>query len=199
MKIKNFSISVFLLICIFFFSCNSIPKVQEANGVKEITSNTVALDDGSQLKMAKSVEEKTTIILVRHAEKRKDSKDPDLTMEGKMRAEKLSNILKTLELDHVFSSPYKRTIQTSEPTALAKQLDIENYDPRDMDNFGNTLLEKYSGKKILVVGHSNTTPKLLNYLLGETVVKSIPETDYDNLFVVSLFPNKEPKAILLKF
>jgi len=56
------------------------------------------------------------IYILRH-EKRYDSHDYDtsLTEEGLSNANKLKDVLKKLDLDIIFSSPYKRTIQTVEP------------------------------------------------------------------------------------
>ena len=41
------------------------------------------------------------------------------------------------------------------------------------------------GKNILVVGHSNTVPKMIQHLTGERV--EIQDNDFDNLFIVSIY------------
>ena len=68
----------------------------------------------------------TTYYLIRHAEKdRSDSanRNPDLNPEGKKRAEKWAEVLKDIELDAVYSTDYKRTIQTAMPVADSKELE----------------------------------------------------------------------------
>jgi hypothetical protein len=41
------------------------------------------------------------------------------------------------------------------------------------------------GKNILVVGHSNTLPKLIQLIAGGKV--EIQDNDFDNLFIVSIY------------
>ena len=95
----------FLLFLICLQGCISIPKIQEGGYVDKINTSNIQLEDGQKLKMVKKKStEKTTIILVRHAEKMKDSKDPFLTEEGKNRAKKLSRLLACL----LYTSPSPR-------------------------------------------------------------------------------------------
>ena len=181
-------------------SCASIPKIQKGGIVEKINDTNVQLKNGQNLKIAKNNKvEQTTIILVRHAEKLKDAKDPALTEAGMKRAENLKAILADTSIDHIFSTDYIRTQLTATPTATSKNLKIESYNPKSMNKFGKMLIDEYQGKTILVSGHSNTTPKLLNFLMEETLVKSIDESDYTNLFVVSILKNDERKALLLKY
>lgn len=191
------SLFLFLLCC---QGCVSIPKIQEGGFVDKINAANVQLKNGQNLKTVKNKKvEKTTIILVRHAEKMKKTKDPSLTKEGLSRADNLKNILSSTMIDHVFSTEYNRTQLTAWPTATSKNLSIQSYDPRKLQDFGKMLLEEYKGKTILVVGHSNTTPELMNYLMNEKVVKSIDESDYENLFIVNISKDDERKALLLKY
>jgi len=197
---KNIFILVLLGLVMMAQSCISIPKIQEGGFVSAINVANVQLKDGQNLKMAKKRKaEKTTIVLVRHAEKMKDSSDPLLTDEGKERAENLSKILSTMEVDQIYSTDYKRTQLTATPTAKSKDLTIQSYNPRKLKDFGNMLLQKHQGETILVVGHSNTTPQLLNSLMDKKLVKSIDESDYENLFIINVFEGEEKKALLLKF
>lgn len=197
---KNILKLSLLFILLWSQGCVSIPQIQEGGFIDKINGANVQLKDGQNLKMAKKSEEgKTTIILVRHAEKMKDSSDPKLTEEGMNRAENLKNILSSMPIDQVFSTDYNRTQLTATPTANSKKIKIQSYNPRKLKDFGNMLMENYKGKTILVVGHSNTTPELLNFLMGEKLVKSIDESDYENLFIVNVLKNSEKRALLLKF
>ncbi|HFC00993.1 MAG TPA: hypothetical protein ENJ53_09340 [Phaeodactylibacter sp.] len=211
MKIKWQLLGV---VTLFFFTiqgCTSIPKIQKGTEVKQVYNSKVLLENGQTLKMWKAEEsailkekstntsQKTTIILVRHAEKMKDKKDPDLTFQGLERAERLAQILRPIRLNHVFSTKYRRTQQTATPTALSKELTIEDYNPRALNDFGKMILENYKGQNILVVGHSNTTPELLNFFLKETVVESISESDYGNLYIINIDSNQNAKGVLLRF
>ena len=76
----------------------------------------------------------SVIYLVRHTEKAVgDPADPLLSAEGTERAELVARMLTDVPLANVFSTPFRRTLNTAEPTALAHGLDITSYDPRSRD------------------------------------------------------------------
>lgn len=152
----------------------------------------------------KSIEEKlgeepvTTFILVRHAEKQIGMK-PALTAEGKARAAKLAFMLERVDLDAVFSSPTKRTEMTAGPTADDHGLQIINYDPSLLQEFARDLKRLYRGKTVLIVGHSNTTPALTNYLTGTNVYPRFDELDYTNYYVVTLPRIGAPRVLKMRY
>ena len=105
------------------------------------------------------------VFLVRHAEKKlDDGKDPELSEDGEKRTADLAEALRSADIQHVHSTDYKRTRNTAEPIAKSAGLEIEKYDPRDLEGFAKKLKE--SGGRHLVVGHSNTTPELTKLLGG---------------------------------
>jgi len=123
-----------------------------------------------------------TIILFRHAEKMDASRDPDLSPVGIERSNTLFHMLKDLEITAIYSTSYKRTMQTIQPLADSLELPVNPYDPRDLTGFAE-MLKKTTGV-ILVSGHSNTTPTLSSLILGYEVAK-INEDEYDNLFIIT--------------
>ena len=123
-----------------------------------------------------------SFILVRHAEKKAEGRNPELTEAGKQRATKLIKLLQNTQLDEVFSTNYLRTVMTAEPIAQLKKLGVEIYDPSNLQQFAERLKTNYKGKRILVSGHSNTTPTLVNLLLENEVYQQIDEKDYGNFF-----------------
>jgi len=125
----------------------------------------------------------STIYLVRHAEKMDDSKDPHLSEEGKQRARSLVTVLKDSAISTVFSTDYKRTRQTAAPVSEAMNLTTELYDPRDNSPLIRKL-EMLSGGNALVVGHSNSTPALVNQILGIEKYESLGHEEYNKLFVL---------------
>ena len=140
----------------------------------------------------------TTYILVRHAEKVKGVKDPDLTKEGLERAKSLEYLLRDVKIAAIYSSDYKRTQQTALPTAKAKKMEVQSYDPRDLTGLIEKVEKEYAGKTVLIVGHSNTTPALAKLLTG-TDYASFDESIYDNFFMVNIFEKGKGKAFLLKY
>jgi len=144
-------------------------------------------------------QELTTFILVRHAEKAKDDdRNPSLSDVGIARAEKLNKMLSTMEISAIYSTPYKRTRLTVSPIAEAKGLEVTDYDFRNNELL-TSLMEKHKGGTILISGHSNTTPVLVNKLLGEEKFAWLKEDEYDKVFIVTLSALGEGKLALLSY
>lgn len=130
-------------------------------------------------------QELTSFILVRHAEQADtEGGDPDLSEEGTSTALRLKKRLEHTNLSAVYSTPYLRTRSTVQDIADSHDLSIMEYDPFDMDVL-DRMLNRHGGGIILIVGHSNTTPALVNKLLGADVLDQLDESDYDNLFIVT--------------
>ena len=136
--------------------------------------------------------QESTIILFRHAEKMDSSRDPDLSPIGFERSNTLFHMLKDIEITAIYSTSYKRTMQTVQPLADSLELPVNPYDPRDLTGFAEMLKETTG--VVLVSGHSNTTPTLTSLILGYEVAK-INEDEYDNLFIIT---NATTKPVLTK-
>lgn len=126
------------------------------------------------------------IYLVRHAEKvvgpGDHERDPPLTDTGLARAQYLAYVLKAAGIEKIYTTDYRRTRQTAEPLAQKLRQQPEVYDPRRLRAFARQL--KKSKSHSLVVGHSNTTPQLVE-LLGGAGGQPIDEaTEYDRLYIV---------------
>lgn len=141
----------------------------------------------------------TTFILVRHAEKdlTQSTNDPDLSAEGKNRAVRLVDMLKKTDVHTIYSTPYKRTQQTVAPLAEAKSLSVQPYQANKTEAI-DAMLKAHAGKTILVSGHSNTIPQIINYLLGEEKYKVMEDGDYSNIIVVSV-AGKSANVVWLKY
>ena len=127
----------------------------------------------------------TTFYCVRHAEKVKDgSKDPDLTPEGQARAQKLGKIMDDARLDKVCTTNTKRTIQTGEAVRYwAGDPAVETFTAAMQDSWLSDKLTEDKGKNIFYVGHQNTVPQLLNYLLGKVQYYNLPEDAFDHFYL----------------
>jgi phosphohistidine phosphatase SixA len=95
-------------------------------------------------------------------------------------------LLRGKRVTHIFSTPYLRTRRTALPVAIEHGLEIEEYDPSDAENFVSKL--KALTGTILVTGHSNTIPGLVNMLTGESFAE-LDDSVYDHVFVVSIKEN----------
>ena len=131
-------------------------------------------------------DEITTFILVRHAEKGNDgTDDPDLTDEGKARAENLLTMFKDTPLAAVYSTKYKRTKNTVWPIAEIQNLEIQEYEAFKPDIIEN-MVNKHRGATVLISGHSNTTPWTANFLVGRETFKDYAETEYGIILIVAV-------------
>ena len=142
-------------------------------------------------------QEVTTYYLIRHAEKDRtdpSNRDPHLTVVGQERAENWQNVFNAVPFDKIYSTPYHRTRETAQPTATAKQLLVESYDPRDLYNA--SFKEKNKGKIVLVVGHSNTTPALANKILGREEYPQIDDHINGNLYIIQVSPQGVTSQLL---
>ncbi|WP_018995795.1 SixA phosphatase family protein [Hirschia maritima] len=133
-------------------------------------------------------DQSTTIYLVRHAEKAYDgTKDPDLSPKGVIRAQHLAQMMKAVPLTHIHSTPYKRTRQTTNPTLKQSNIEaITPYSGSDLEDVAQFI--KTTGGTHLVVGHSNTTPKLVALLSNQPVANAleIKENQFDLMFRVTI-------------
>lgn len=143
-------------------------------------------------------DEVATFILVRHAEK-DYGRDPILIEKGIERAERLKETLKNTDLDAVYSTDTKRTQLTAAPTAADKNLEVISYNPGALQEFATNLKRLYKGKTVLIVGHSNTTPAMANYLTDTNEHPRFSELDYTNLYVVTLPKIGKPRVLKLRF
>ena len=107
-----------------------------------------------------------TYYVVRHFDTPAGERDPDLTDTGRARAEKLAAWFKGKKLAAIYVSDYKRTRQTIAPLVASRGMTrVEVYDPSDTP--GLVAKVKAVGGPVLVVGHSNTVPDVVEQLGGE--------------------------------
>ena len=129
----------------------------------------------------------TTVILIRHAEKViSDDPNPELTEQGMVRAEMYKNFLKDVPVNAIYSTNFIRTKKTVAPIAEERNIRIRIYEPSELETFAALLASRHRGQTVLVVGHSNTTPALVNALSSESTYKNIDESEYDFVFMVDL-------------
>lgn len=152
----------------------------------------------------------TTVLVVRHAERADDSPNSNLREEGLARARALAEVAAASEVTAIYSTDLCRTAQTVAP--LARRLGLPLYlQPIDHPAAGlagcdppvsvpteelrpelaspgalaQLIRTELAGATVLVAGHSNTVPVLLE-ALGARESVEIPEDGYGDLFIVTL-------------
>ncbi len=146
----------------------------------------------------------TTIIFVRHAEQTShDEADPPLSDVGRRRVAELTRQLADADvvagIDAIWSTHFKRSVETVQPLAELLDLPINTYPPSDTESVLETILKKHKGRIILVVGHSNTVPVLIANLGASKKVPPIAQDEFDNIYIVSIPWFGKTKTIRLRF
>ncbi len=148
------------------------------------------------------VSQTTTVILLRHAEKDTSAPgsammkaDPPLSVLGEKRAASLPEVLKAYHPDSIYSTNYTRTKATINPLAQKFGLPVQLYDPAKLNEMADKLLAMKGGT-IIVVGHSNTTPRLVNLLIEQNKYPDLNDSVYNQLWIVTIRNGKAEEKII---
>ena len=116
------------------------------------------------------------------------------------RAKELARVLAGVKFDAIYTTQYMRTKGTAAPTAAALGITpvIRTTGPTYAADLAKHIRATHVGQTVLVVGHSNSTPDVMR-ALGATDVPDIPESQYDNLFVLTDADGAAPKVVALRF
>lgn len=125
----------------------------------------------------------TTIYLVRHAEKRNDSDTSTLTPNGSRRAIALCDTIRNKGIDSIFASTFIRTQLTAKPTSDLLGINISLYNPENSIAFAKRL-KAFNGKNVLVSGHSDNIPLIIQEITGRQV--NIPHNVFNKLFIIKI-------------
>ncbi len=134
-----------------------------------------------------------TIILLRHAEKdvsaSANKADPELTAQGRERAQRLIETLKKYQPQQIYSTIFKRARDTAAPLAENLHPDyrmqIQFYDYNEIEELAAKLL-KLKAKSVVVVGHNSTTPELANFLIKQNKYKDFADDEYNKIFIIKI-------------
>ncbi|SDG00076.1 histidine phosphatase family protein [Chitinophaga filiformis] len=129
-----------------------------------------------------------TFYLVRHAESGA-GEDSALTEAGHHRAGALYRLLQDSGIQKVYFTHYQRSIQTADSICQYLAIDTASYKP---DSTGEDLLYEITrhndwGKKLLVIGQSNTLVPIMHSLKAKPKIDSIERKDYSSLYVVKKY------------
>lgn len=141
--------------------------------------------------------EPAVTFLVRHAEKAGDSKDPPLTAAGRQRAAALAALLGDAGIRQLYSTDFERTRETARPLAERLGVEVTLYDWDQMYALARQL--QAPGTRSLVVGHSDTTPELVELLGGEAGAAIDEAAEYDRLYVLTRIASGETTTVLLRY
>ena len=142
----------------------------------------------------------TTVIIVRHAEKNiePNNPDPDLTPAGQARAQEIARMFGDSGVQAIYATQYKRTQQTVAPLANRLGLSVTSTDAKQSAELTRRILSTNRGQTVFIAGHNNTVPEIVNILSGENF-PIIPESEYDNMFIVTMYRFGKAKVLKVKY
>ena len=129
----------------------------------------------------------STFYLIRHAEKvrtNKSDRDPALNEKGIIRALNWKEYFMDKDISKIYSTNYKRTLETVKPIEEAIGLTSILYSASSIDY--KNFISSNKNEIVLVVGHSNTIPDFVNELINDKVYTQIDDLNNSNLYIVNL-------------
>jgi broad specificity phosphatase PhoE len=132
----------------------------------------------------------TTIIVMRHAEKALlPAEDPPLSIAGEGRARELAHVLgqapPEFRVQGIFVSEFRRAQDTVRPLANRLGVPVIVVPAADTALVAERSRSEYRGGRVLIVGHSNTVPEIVEKLSGQKV-PAMAESEYGIVYVVAL-------------
>jgi broad specificity phosphatase PhoE len=142
--------------------------------------------------------QRKTIILVRHAEKVDASQDPELTAEGKRRAERLTKVVGKYKPGAIYSTDFKRTRDTVTPIANKRGKQVQIYDAKKPGELIDAIMKSRT-KRFLVVGHSNTIPGLANMIGKKELFKNLDDPEHGVIWIIRIRDGQVRKTEIISY
>jgi len=142
----------------------------------------------------------TTVILIRHAEKIIDPNNPDVDLSpaGQARAQELARMFGDAGINAIYATQYKRSQETVKPLADKLGLRVNVVNSKNTNDLLAQIRAQHSGQTIFIAGHNNTVPEIIA-ALGGPKYPIIPESEYDNLYIVTVYRTGQAKVVKMKY
>ena len=142
----------------------------------------------------------TTFLLVRHAER--DTlllgPDPPLSAAGLRRARTLVHVLGDAGISAIYVTEFLRNRQTALPLAARLGDSLRVLRGRNFAEQVGRLKAEHAGQTVLIVGHGDTLPELIEALCGRKV-PPFGRNEWDLLYVVTIFKDGPAKVLRLRY
>ena len=144
--------------------------------------------------------ETTSVIVLRHAEKALTvDEDPVLSESGQQRALRLATMLGSQKIDAIYVSDTRRAQLTAAPLAARLGVPVTIRSAKDVEGLLADIGERYVGGRVVIVGHSNTVPVIIDKLTRGVTEVSLADEEYDALFVVTVTRFGPPSVVTLRY
>ncbi len=149
--------------------------------------------------------QKTIYYLVRHAEKDTSvagatmmQANPPLSEKGIQRSTRLASLLEKENIDYIFSTKYLRTQSTAQPLATLIGKEIQFYEITKGTAFSDSIQQMpFLGKTLLIIGHSNTIPPLVNALIKTNKYQNLSDNEYGFIYKVIMESGQIKDTVLM--
>jgi broad specificity phosphatase PhoE len=134
----------------------------------------------------------TTVIVIRHAEKdlSVSAVDPPLTQAGEARAALLARMFGDAKapghVNAIYVSPALRSRLTAAPLAARLGISVTVAPADDPRGLARRVVHDHRGGRVLIVGHTDTVPRIVAALSGESDIPEITDQDYGTMYVVAV-------------
>jgi phosphohistidine phosphatase SixA len=98
----------------------------------------------------------------------------------------------------IYATEYKRAQSTVAPLSKKRNLPVKTYDAGQLKELAAEITSFKKGRRIVVVGHSNTTPALANLLVKADQYRPLDESEYDQIWLIRIKKGKV-RAELLRY
>ena len=141
-----------------------------------------------------------TVIVVRHAEKIIDPNNPDVDLSpaGQARAQEIVRVFAGAGINAIYATQYKRTQQTVQPLSDKLGVPVTIMNSKNTGDLVAQIRAQHSGQTIFIAGHNNTVPEIVA-ALGGPPFPAIPETEFDNVYVVTVYRVGKARVVKLKY
>ncbi|HME40826.1 MAG TPA: phosphoglycerate mutase family protein [Steroidobacteraceae bacterium] len=147
----------------------------------------------------------TTVIVIRHAEKdvAANAVDPPLSEAGQARAALLARMFgdaKSLgHLDAIYVSPALRNRLTAAPLEARLGLSATVAPADDPSGLARRALHEHGGGRVLIIGHTDTVPQIVQALSGNPDIPPIAAEEYGTMYIVTVPRIGRPNLLRLNY
>ncbi len=124
----------------------------------------------------------TTLLIVRHADRAGAADALDAL--GALRAKDLARVAERAGVSAIYHSDTSRARDTAAPLARALGLVPIERGATDAVGLVEAILDDHRGQRVLVIGHSNTVPRIIS-AAGGPASADLEHEEYDDLFVLT--------------
>ncbi len=143
------------------------------------------LDDGKDSLKLKGLEAASTqlIFMLFHAEQDVIGLDPGLSNDGRWRAIHLKEILKNVEFEKYFSTPFRNNILTLEPLTNWRKAELSLYDQADLKSLFKQL-DLLAPDDLVMMIHQQTFAQIMRHLISSDYTETFVEQPTDVIYIL---------------